>query len=278
MAFYTLADSEFRNPYLALAIDEAVCHFFAADPEFHGFARMWQNPDAVCLGRTCDIQKNILPGRLAELRAGPGLSSVARSGTDHPLPVLRRASGGGTVLHGPGNWNYTIALSLEKFPSVFAVVKSYEIFLGMVRHALSKQGVESEMRGQSDLVRVDTGRKISGNAQFRKRGICVHHGTLLADGRFIERIAAQLPHPPREPDYRKGRSHEDFLGSLPESFSVSLFFQDLFLAAAAFTGERAMPLSPQQRKKIFQLAGNLTKKIYTNRTWILEGRMEPGAG
>jgi lipoate-protein ligase A len=268
LAFYTLADSEMRNPYLALAIDEAACSFFAEDPSFHGFARMWQNPDAVCLGRTCDIQKNLLPGMLADLEAG-------RRPT---LPVLRRASGGGTVLHGPGNWNYTMALSLEKFPSVFPVVKSYEIFLGIVRSALAKQGIDARMQGQSDLVQLETGRKISGNAQFRKRGICVHHGTLLVDGRFIQRIASQLPHPPKEPEYRKGRAHEDFLGSLPDTFSVSLFFQDLFMQAARFAGERAVPVPPHHRKKIFQLAGKLAKKIYTNRTWVLEGRIEPGPG
>lgn len=259
---YTLGDSKPRNPYLGLAIDEAACHFFAGDREFSGLVRLWQNPQAVCLGRTCDVRKNLTPRMHEDLEAGRPTA----------VPVLRRASGGGTVLHGPGNWNYTIALSLEKFPAVFNVHKSYETFLGMTSRALEKQAVRTEMQGQSDLVRTDTGRKISGNAQFRKRGICVHHGTLLVDAGFVAAIAKLLPHPPKEPDYRKGREHQDFLGALPEGFSVSVFFQDLFLEAAAFTGERPVSVPAEQRKKIFQLAGNLAKKIYTSRTWVLEGR------
>lgn len=259
---YTLGDFKPRSPHLGLAIDEALCHYFASDSEFSGLVRLWQNPVAVCLGRTCDIRKNLTPEMLADLEAG----------RQTRVAVLRRASGGGTVLHGPGSWNFTLALSLEKFPVVFSVQKSYEVFLGMVTRALAKQGVHAHMQGQSDLVRTDTGRKISGNAQFRKRGICVHHGTLLVDAGFVADIAELLPHPPKEPDYRAGRRHQDFLGSLPEGFSLSIFFQDLFFEAALFTGERAVSLSADQRKKIFQLAGNLAKKIYTSRTWVLEGR------
>ncbi|MGE3806979.1 MAG: biotin/lipoate A/B protein ligase family protein, partial [Gemmataceae bacterium] len=62
--------------------------------------------------------------------------------------------------------------------------------------------------GTSDLVLGD--RKVSGNAQQRKRRFLLHHGTLLyafAGGR----VARYLKQPARQPDYRQGRSHADFL-------------------------------------------------------------------
>src|SRR5262249_36514773 len=57
------------------------------------------------------------------------------------------------------------------------------------------------------------GRKFSGNAQQRKRGHLLHHGTLLY-AFDVGRIARYLRLPPRQPEYRAGRSHRDFLRNL----------------------------------------------------------------
>lgn len=265
---WTLYDERLRNPWLALAIDEAVCHFFAAK-EFESLIRVWRNPSAICFGRTCDASLNAHGESLLHLDPGFG-----RSHFQNKTVLLRRASGGGTVLHGPGNWNYSIIVSLDKFPEVFPVKQSYERFLGLAISALAQQGIEAHAAGQSDLVTPVQGelRKFSGNAQFRKRGICVHHGTLLEDSSLISGISRALPHPPKEPDYRAGRSHDRFLGSLPAGFSISQFARDLSSATASWTGSEVRPLSADVRKKIFQLAGKLAKKIYTNREWILQGK------
>ena len=67
------------------------------------------------------------------------------------------------------------------------------------------------MRGISDVVVGD--RKISGNAQARRWGGVLLHGTLLRD-LDLALVEACLRHPPREPEYRRGRSHRDFLTTL----------------------------------------------------------------
>ena len=67
------------------------------------------------------------------------------------------------------------------------------------------------MKGQSDLA--IAGLKISGNAQRRKRHVLLFHGTFLLqfDLALIEQV---LPLPSKQPDYRRNRSHGQFLANL----------------------------------------------------------------
>src|SRR5262249_48217939 len=54
----------------------------------------------------------------------------------------------------------------------------------------------------------------SGNAQQRKRSYMLHHGTLLHDF-DVRHVARYLRVPLRQPAYRGGRTHQDFLTNLP---------------------------------------------------------------
>jgi lipoate-protein ligase A len=67
------------------------------------------------------------------------------------------------------------------------------------------------VRGSSDLV--IGARKISGNAQRRRLRTVLFHGCILLalDPALIEEL---LPLPSREPDYRGGRTHTEFLRNL----------------------------------------------------------------
>ena len=130
------------------------------------------------------------------------------------VAVLRRDSGGGAVLLGPGCMSYSLLLSLERHPELRDVRLSYRLILGCLVRALAVPGLE--IRGVSDLA--IGGRKVSGNAQRRGRRALLHHGTLLYEfePRWVERYLKQ---PSRQPDYRSGRRHADFLGNLPLSRS-----------------------------------------------------------
>jgi len=83
--------------------------------------------------------------------------------------------------------------------------------LNLICAILAAFGIEGRPEGTSDVAVGD--RKISGNAQARRWGAVLVHGTLLVD--FNHDLAdAVLRHPPREPSYRRGRSHRDFLVTL----------------------------------------------------------------
>jgi lipoate-protein ligase A len=57
--------------------------------------------------------------------------------------------------------------------------------------------------------------KISGNAQARKWRAVLLHGTLLVDA-DVELMEAVLRHPRKEPEYRRGRAHRDFVVTLAQ--------------------------------------------------------------
>ncbi len=128
------------------------------------------------------------------------------------IPVLRRTSGGGAVLQGPGCLNYALVLQLESRPELHGVVSTTDFVLK--RNAAALGNVLSqvvEVCGTSDLA--CDGRKFSGNAQRRKRRSVLFHGTFLLSF-DLALIDEALRHPSREPQYRGRRSHGEFLQNL----------------------------------------------------------------
>src|SRR5262249_29049021 len=130
------------------------------------------------------------------------------------VPILRRASGGGTVLLGRGCLLYSLVLSYQRSPELNDLTSSYAYILERVREALSGLLPDLEHAGTSDLSW--RGRKFSGNAQQRKRNHLLHHGTLLYDF-DLGRVGRYLRMPVRQPDYRGQREHAEFLVNLPVS-------------------------------------------------------------
>jgi len=128
------------------------------------------------------------------------------------IGIFRRCSGGGTVLQGPGCLNYSLALKTDGRPEVETIPITNHYIMTQHREALSSVlGRFVEIHGVSDLS-LD-GVKFSGNAQRRKRRALIFHGTFLLnfDLSMMEKF---LTMPSREPDYRKGRPHGQFLMNL----------------------------------------------------------------
>jgi lipoate-protein ligase A len=127
------------------------------------------------------------------------------------VPLARRSSGGGTVLLGPGCMLYSVVLAFARDASLTQIPSSYCYVLSRVVSGLGTLVSDLGVRGSSDLAQLD--RKISGNAQQRKRTHLLQHGTLLYDF-AADRAARYLTMPPRQPEYRRQRSHGDFLTNL----------------------------------------------------------------
>lgn len=128
------------------------------------------------------------------------------------VPVLRRASGGATILTGPGCLMYSLILSRVARPALHSIAATHEIVLGALAAALGQQAPGVERAGTSDLA--IAGRKFSGNSLRCLHDRVLYHGTLLYDFP-LERIGRCLRMPPRQPDYRAGRDHVAFVMNLP---------------------------------------------------------------
>jgi lipoate-protein ligase A len=127
------------------------------------------------------------------------------------IPILRRASGGGAVLLGPGCLLYSLIVSMKR-PEVRDVKRSYGYILKKMAQALSCPAFAVTCTGTSDLA--SDGRKISGNSQRRLVRFVLHHGSVLYDF-DLELIGRYLRLPRRQPEYRRGRGHLEFLTNCP---------------------------------------------------------------
>jgi lipoate---protein ligase len=179
-----------------LALDEAL--LLAAESGAVGEAlRLWEWPSpAVVLGSGCRLTEDVNEPACA-------VDSV---------PILRRSSGGGTVLLGSGCLIYSLILSYERDPSLTEIRSSYRFILGRLAAGLSDEPAVLEPAGISDLALA--GCKFSGTAQQRKRSFLLHHGTILYQF-DLSLIPRYLHEPARQPDYRAGRSHRTFVCNLP---------------------------------------------------------------
>jgi lipoate-protein ligase A len=126
------------------------------------------------------------------------------------IPILRRCTGGGAVLQGPGVLNYSLILRAEG--ELHNIPSTNNFILKNLQSALTARlKAPVEIQGHTDLA--IGGLKFSGNSQRRKKHFLLFHGSILLH-LDIDLVEKALPFPSRQPDYRFGRSHSDFLLNL----------------------------------------------------------------
>jgi lipoate---protein ligase len=189
-------DLSFDRPAANLACDEALLEMMEKDPTCDDCLRVWE------------AKKHfVVLGHSNHLRSDANVGACHDDG----IPILRRVSGGGTVLQGPGCFNYSLILKIGS-PRLKNINETFAFVLdrhrGLIQHVC---GAKVRVEGTSDLT-LD-GLKFSGNAQYRKSRFVLVHGTFLLnfDLRLIEKY---LPIPGRQPAYRNGRPHLKFITNL----------------------------------------------------------------
>ena len=188
-------DLTLPTPEANLACDEALLD---QCEEKHGreVLRFWESPRPfVVLGLASRREREV-----------DAAACAARG-----IPVLRRCSGGGTVVQGPGCLSYALVLRIDKPP--LERIDSTNAFI-MERHRrllADATGLPIRHEGATDLT--VGGRKFSGNAQRRRRRFLLFHGTFLLDFP-IALMEELLPFPPRAPRYRRERPHGTFVANL----------------------------------------------------------------
>ena len=127
------------------------------------------------------------------------------------IPVLRRSSGGGTVMQGPGCLNFSLLLKIPAWGPLSSITQTHAFVLQRHKEALLPL-VGAEITVEANDLALGK-KKFSGNAQRRKRRFLLYHGTFLH--RFdLSLIPRFLRMPAKQPAYRLNRSHEQFLINL----------------------------------------------------------------
>jgi lipoate-protein ligase A len=224
-----------------LALDEALVE--AADVgELAGeVLRLWESPETIAvIGRSSRVADEI---NLPACRAAK-------------IPVVRRASGGAAIVAGRGCLMYSVVLRYAGREHLRMLDNLHRHVLGTLRQALCPLVAGIEHVGTSDLA--IAGRKFSGNSVRAKRDHLLYHGTILYDFE-LPLVGRLLGTPPRQPEYRAGRSHGEFLMNLHVS-PVDLM-QSI---AAAFDATELLEAWPRRRTE------QLAQERYSSERWNFE--------
>lgn len=189
-------DLSFSEPAANLACEEAMLDLCEAGGE--EVLRFWESPSLfVVVGHGNRVAGEV---KVEECRnAG--------------VPILRRCSGGGTVLQGPGCLNYALILNIQRSPELHSITGTNRFILEEHRRLLASHlQLPIQIQGHTDLTLHN--RKFSGNAQRRRRHCLLFHGTFLLH--FDLPLITRFLNPPSlQPHYREKRGHSEFLLNLP---------------------------------------------------------------
>lgn len=150
-------DVGLRSPAMNIGLEEAIAKEVSEGRSLPT-VRYWRNPYAAIIGRSQEAEVEL------------DLADCRKAG----VPVIRRPTGGGAVLHHPNNLNYSLYL-LE--PSTENVEAESLRLSRPVARAVEDLGIDPEVR-RNGLFLGET--KIGGTAQSRRWGL-LHHGTLLVN-------------------------------------------------------------------------------------------------
>lgn len=148
-------ESPSTDPFFNLALEQ---HLFDTVGRSQAIFMLWQNDNTIVVGRHQNTVEEV----------------NADFVRDHNVSVVRRLSGGGAVYHDLGNLNFTFIADAGAGLSL-----DLRLFCRPVAQALGELGVVAKVSGRNDIT-ID-GQKFSGNAQYKKNGRVMHHGTIMFD-------------------------------------------------------------------------------------------------
>ncbi|WP_297509292.1 biotin/lipoate A/B protein ligase family protein [Thermococcus sp.] len=155
------------RPEVQMAIDEAIM-LARIEGKVPDTVRLYAfSPSSVTIGRFQSVRHDVNLEEARRLR----------------IPVVRRITGGGAVFHDEfGEITYSVVIGEDFHPALKNVETSYRYLGGPIVDALEELGIKAGFSGLNDIVA--NGKKISGSAQTRRRGIILQHGTFMYSTRL----------------------------------------------------------------------------------------------
>jgi lipoate---protein ligase len=176
-------------------------------------------------------------GYFQSLTAEVDLEACKRYGVD----VVRRITGGGAVYHDK-ELTYSIVIA-EKHPAIpLNIIQSYERICNALVRSFDHLGIKSTFAPINDIV--VNGKKISGNAQTRKDGVVLQHGTILLDV-DVETMFSLLKIPNEKLKDKLITDAKQRVTSLHQVLGRNILFDEVASAlACGFQDEFQIALSP----------------------------------
>ncbi len=142
--------------------------------------------------------------------------------------ILKRPSGGESVVLSPSMMVFSSKFLLKKEISPATLFKMVNTSL---IDSLSTAGIKNlSSKGISDLTIND--KKILGSSMYLKNNYLFYHAVLNIS-EDISLISKYLKHPSKEPDYRQGRVHKEFITSLHnEGYIIDYKLLEIYIERA----------------------------------------------
>jgi lipoate---protein ligase len=102
------------------------------------------------------------------------------------INIVRRITGGGTIYTDPNGWQFSFIVKNRGTQQI-----DFDSYTKPILDALHTLGVPAQASGRNDLV-ID-GKKFSGNAQYNRKNLTLHHGSLLFDTNLENLVRALTP-------------------------------------------------------------------------------------
>ncbi len=192
-----ILDLTFPSPEENLACDEALLDL-CEERGSAGVLRFWEP-------RTLFV----VVGYSGRVAAEVHLERCRREG----VPVLRRVTGGGTVLQGPGCLDYTLVVPHRSDAALGTITATNTFVMERIRSAVAGRCPGAEVRKDGDTDITVDGRKVAGSAHRRGTSHVLFHGVFLLEF-DLAAMDRYLPMPPKQPDYRRDRAHHEFVQNL----------------------------------------------------------------
>ncbi|MCG7844596.1 MAG: lipoate--protein ligase family protein [Methanomassiliicoccales archaeon] len=207
-----LIDSGICHPLYTVALEEAIlesCAKGLMPPTLHLYVR---DRPTVSLGYFETVESAV------------DMDSLKSEG----IFLVRRMSGGSTIYTDQGQLIFSLTIDQRALPRP---EEAYALTCSVLVNALSTFGLKTEHKLPNDVL--FAGKKISGSAQTRKRGMTLVHGTVLVDT-DLDRMIRVLR--PRQDKRSRGRGEmtclsealgrtvrmEEVKSAMIESFSEAL--------------------------------------------------------
>ncbi len=191
---WRLVDSGLVRPPESAAIDEAILEAHSDGLVLNTLHFYRRSQPTISLGYFQKIQETV------------NLEECDRRG----VALVRRKSGGSSIYTDPGQLIYALVVRESDLPGEHA--EAFKVVCSAIARAVSSFGIVASYRPMND-VEVD-GQKISGNAQLRRKGSVLVHGTMLLETNTETMDAVLRPRAVEEGDAKRPSERVGTLGSL----------------------------------------------------------------
>lgn len=207
--------SKLRTPTLNLALEKYIYDNYpdVKDPlnKFSKRLMIYKNSPCIVVGKNQNVFREV----------------NFRYASNIGVPILRRFSGGGTVVHDLGNVNFSFMCPKDEFDRVGFTVHLIEAW-----NASPQAPIKLNINEKGDMINNANSKKVSGSAFQISKGKSLHHGTMLLDSdledlgkllrvnkKRLDGITDKSTNSIPSPIMNTGIEHDEFISLLCESFT-----------------------------------------------------------